>query len=378
MKTKRWPLIWILSFAVWIFLSLVATISVVQLYRGDSDFNFSEIAGMQFSQLMPFALLTPLVFWLADRFPMGKQNWVRRSVLYLAAGFVFAAGHIAMRGVTPYGVFDPKTRTWHSAFWDYKAHKVDVRWRSLERMFLVNAFDDINGTYLPIILVAYVVSYYSRLKDRDLAAAHLEAQLSKANLRALKSQLQPHFLFNTMHSISGLMFTDPHAADAMMSRLSELLRMSFEDGAEQITTLNRELEFVNGYLEIEKMRLGDRLTVDLDISPETLDAQVPHLLLQPLVENAVQHGVAKLSSKGNIRICSGQDGRNLWLKISDNGPGFNCPADSAPKSGLGLRASQERLQTLYGENQSFTFGALATGGTEITIRIPFRPTVDGE
>jgi two-component system, LytTR family, sensor kinase len=163
-----------------------------------------------------------------------------------------------------------------------------------------------------------------------------------------------------------------------MSRLSELLRMSFEDGTEQITTLNRELEFVNGYLEIEKMRLGERLAIDLDISPETLDAQVPHLLLQPLVENAIQHGVAKLSSGGNIRISSRQDGRSLWLTILDNGPGCNCPNGTAPQLGVGIRASQERLETLYGEHQNFTFGVPKNGGTEVTIRIPFRPTMDKE
>jgi two-component system, LytTR family, sensor kinase len=147
---------------------------------------------------------------------------------------------------------------------------------------------------------------------------------------------------------------------------------------EQITTLNRELEFVNGYLEIEKMRLGERLAIDLDISPETLDAQVPHLLLQPLVENAIQHGVAKLSSGGNIRISSRQDGRSLWLTILDNGPGCNCPKGTAPQPGVGIRASQERLETLYGEHQNFTFGVPENGGTEVTIRIPFRPTMDKE
>lgn len=375
---KRWRLIWLMSFAVWTFLSLVATISVVQLYRGDNDFSFREIAGMEFSQLLPFALLTPLVFWLADRYPMRRENWIRRALLYLVAGFVFSVGHVAMRGATPYGVWDRSTHTWRSGVWNYKTHRLEIQWQIFEKMFFVNAFDDITGTYLPIMLVAYVIAYYSKLKDRDMIAAQLEAQLSKANLRALKSQLQPHFLFNTLHSISALMFTDTRAADTMMSRLGELLRISFEDGTEQITTLNRELEFVNGYLEIEKMRLGERLAVDLDISPETLDAQVPHLLLQPLVENAIQHGVAKLSSSGNIRISSRQDGQNLWVKISDNGPGCDCAGGSVPKSGLGIRASQERLETLYGEQQSFIFGVPANGGTEVTIRIPFRPSTSKE
>ena len=374
-KTKRWPLIWATSFAVWTFLGLVATISVTQVYRGNTDFSFREIAAMQFSQLLPFAPLTPLVFFLADRYPIRREDWVRRSLLYFGAGLVFTAGHLLIRGLTPYGVWDPSIRAWRSAVWDYKAHRLDIQWRIFKTMFLVNAFDDITGTYIPIVLVAYVMAYYSKLKDRDMIAAQLEAQLSKANLRALKSQLQPHFLFNTMHSISSLMFTDARAADAMISRLSELLRMSFEDGAEQITTLNRELEFVNGYLDIEKMRFGERLTVNLEISPETLDAQVPYLLLQPLVENAVQHGIAKLSSKGEIRISSRQDGHSLWLVISDNGPGFDGRDASIAKPGVGITATRERIQTLYGENQSLTFRTPPRGGTEVTIRIPFRPNI---
>jgi signal transduction histidine kinase len=361
-----------MSFAVWIVLSFIATGSVVELYRGEGNgIGFTEAAKMQFSQLLPFAPLTPLVFVLVGRYPIRRRNWLRRSLLYMAGGFVFTAGHVLMRGLTPYGVFDAKTHAWRSAFWNYKTHSLDVQWHVLGSMFFVNAFDDITGTYLPIILIAYVASYYSKLKDRDRLAAELETQLAKANLRALKSQLQPHFLFNTMHSISGLMFTNVRAADVMMSRLSDLLRMSLEDGAEQITTLNRELEFVNGYLEIEKVRFGERMSVHLDISPETLDAQVPHLLLQPLVENAVQHGIAKLPCKGEISISSRQSGNSLCLTISDNGPGYSGDG-SISNTGLGISASRERLRTLYGGDQSLTFRIPPSGGTEVTIRIPFR------
>lgn len=372
LSPKRWRFIWLMSFAVWTFLGFLATASVTELYRGQgSGLAFTEAAMMEFSQLLPFAPLTPFVFLLVGHYPIRRRNWVRRSLLYTAGGFVFTAGHIVMRGLTPYGVFDSKMRVWRSAFWDYSAHTVDIQWQLLQRMFFVNAFDDITGTYLPIILIAYVVSYYSKLRDRDRQAAQLETQLAKANLRALKSQLQPHFLFNTMHSISALMFTDVNAADTMMSRLSDLLRMSLEDGAEQLTTLNRELEFVNGYLAIEKVRLGDRMEVHLDISPETLDAQVPHLLLQPLVENAVQHGIGHLSSRGEISISSRQNGHQLLLTIRDNGPGFEG-TDGTHNSGVGISASRERLRTLYGQDQKLNFRIPPNGGTEVTIRIPFR------
>jgi two-component sensor histidine kinase len=364
---------------VWSFFGLIASLSATQLFRAEGNHvDFGYAASMQFSQMLPFAPLTPFVFALVARFPIHRENWVRRSMLYLVGGLVFTAGHIALRGITPYGVWDSRTRAWHSAAWDYQAHKVRIQWPILEYMFWSNVFDDVTSTYVPIVLIAYLMSYYSRLKDGERRSAQLEAQLTKANLQALKSQLQPHFLFNTMHSISALMLTDVQAADKMMTRLSELLRMSLEDGTQQMTTLSRELEFVNGYLEIEKMRLGERLSVFVDIPADTLDAQVPHLLLQPLVENAVQHGIARLSSKGQLSISGRHEAESLCVIIRDNGPGFEGPDGSDSKGGLGIRTSYERLRTLYGSNQSLQFARPSNGGTEVTIRIPFRQTMQRE
>jgi two-component system LytT family sensor kinase len=224
------------------------------------------------------------------------------------------------------------------------------------------------------VLIAHMVSYYSKFQEREHRASQLEAQLAKANLQALKSQLQPHFLFNTMHSISALMLTDVRAADKMMTRLSDLLRMSFESDGGQITTLGRELEFAMAYLEIEKVRFGDRLNIVLKIAPETLDAQVPHLLLQPLVENAVRHGIARLSGGGEIRVISRLEGDQLQLAIRNNGPGFGDSNLARPKAGLGLRATQERLQTLYGNDHAWSVQALPEGGVEVSLRIPFHQT----
>jgi LytS/YehU family sensor histidine kinase len=191
-------------------------------------------------------------------------------------------------------------------------------------------------------------------------------------LLALKSQLQPHFLFNTMHSISALMLTDVRAADRMMTRLSDLLRISLENDGIQIITLNQELEFVTGYLEIEKVRFEDRLTVVFDIAPDTLDALVPHLILQPLVENAVRHGISRRSTNGEIRIAASHDGRSLCLQVRDNGPGMGEFDESQTKTGLGLRATRERLQTLYGIEQNMEIRSASEGGVEVELQIPFR------
>lgn len=373
---RQW-VIWGGSLAVWLFITLVATFAVLQMYRAEGGhLTFSQSLFMQLSQMMPYALMTPFVFALVARFPIRRENWVWVLALYLVGGAIFTLVHVGLRGATPYGVWDSEAHMWHSAAWNYHTHKFHIQWPIFKRMFVNESYDDIVDTYVPILFIAYVVSYYSKLKEREKFTSQLEVQLTKANLQVLKSQLQPHFLFNTMHSISGLMFQDVHAADRMMTRLSELLRMSLEEGTEQITTLNRELEFVNGYLEIEKMRLGDRLTVDLKISPETLDAEVPHLLLQPLVENAIQHGIAKVPYKGEIAIASRRDDGTLWVTISDNGPGFNGTNGTPSKPGIGIGTSRERLQTLYGEDQQIEFRSPQNGGTEVTICIPFRPITE--
>jgi len=334
--------------------------------------EWREALGMECSQILPYALLTPFVFVMATRYSMQRKNWLRRAILYLAVGLLFTLLHDAIRGLTPYAYWDSKNRRFHSAFWNSDAHKFAVNWDALESIFFSNVVDDVWSAYLPIILGAHMVSFYQRSRERERRAAQLEAQLAKANLQNLKAQLQPHFLFNTMHSISALMLSDVGAADKMMARLSDLLRMSLEGGGGQITTLSHELEFVTAYLDIEKIRLGDRLNVVLDFASDTLHAQVPHLLLQPLVENAIKHGVSKISSPGEISVLTSRDDGRLHLMITDNGPGLGGGAKASSGGGLGLRATQERLRTLYGSNQRLEIRSKPGDGVEVSVEIPFR------
>jgi two-component system, LytTR family, sensor kinase len=365
-------LIWAVAFAVWTFISLAATATIYQLYRRfNGGIGLGEIAGMEFSQVLTYAPLTPLVFALAVRYPLQRGNWVKRSLLHLAAGIVFTLVHISLRAATPYGYWDPASRQWTSAIWDSHAHAFRAPWVVLRSMFLGSVVDDVTGAYVPIVLVAHAVSYYRRFRERELRATQLEGQLAKAHLQRLKSQLQPHFLFNTMHSISALMLTDVNAADRMMCRLSDLLRISLETADTQITTLNRELEFVTCYLEIEKVRFEERMKVIFDIAPETLDAQVPHLLLQPLVDNAVKHGISKLSVGGEIRITVRRQDNELQLQIKDNGPGVRKTGTLAT-TGRGLRITRERLESLYGQKQSLELLSPPEGGVTIRVCIPFR------
>jgi len=364
--------IWAVAFAVWTFISLAATATIYQLYRRfNGGIGLGGIAGMEFSQVLTYAPLTPLVFALAVRYPLQRGNWVKRSLLHLAAGLVFTLVHISLRAATPYGYWDPASRQWTSAIWDSHAHAFRAPWVVLRSMFLGSVVDDVTGAYVPIVLVAHAVSYYRRFRERELRATQLEGQLAKAHLQRLKSQLQPHFLFNTMHSISALMLTDVNAADRMMCRLSDLLRISLETADTQITTLNRELEFVTCYLEIEKVRFEERMRVIFDIAPETLDAQVPHLLLQPLVDNAVKHGISKLLVGGEIRITVRRQDNELQLQIKDNGPGVRKTGTLAT-NGRGLRITRERLESLYGQKQSLELVSPPEGGVTIRVCIPFR------
>ena len=190
-----------------------------------------------------------------------------------------------------------------------------------QRLFLTN-LDWALMTYSAIVGLSYALAYHRESQARALNAAQLETQLVEARLRTLEAELHPHFLFNTLHAISTLVHTKPDAADRMISRLSDLLRLTFDRSGAHGVSLQEELEFLQKYLEIEQTRFQDRLTVRFDIDPETLDAEVPRLILQPLVENAIKHGVAPRSGPGLVQIASRREDGRLWLEVSDNGVGL--------------------------------------------------------
>lgn len=371
-QTPRSSLIWAASFAVWSFVALAASLTIWQLYRStDMPMSYATTMWLELSQVLTYAPLAPFAYAFANRYPIRRDNWKRLSLFYLGAGLLFCVAHVILRGVTPYAIWHSKSHQWSSAFWNPYTHRPGIQWTGLRELFLFNLVDDITGTFFPIALVAHVVSYYRRLQERENRAAQLEGQLAKANLQSLKSQLQPHFLFNTMHSISALMLTDVQAADRMITRLADLLRMNLESAGTQVTTLSRELEFVNCYLGIEQVRFEERLALVFDIAPETLDALVPLMLLQPLVDNAVKHGISRLPTGGEIRISSYLQNGDLKLEVRDSGPGFTAQHTERP-SGLGLRVTRERLETLYGTNQSLVLASPPEGGMSALVSIPFR------
>jgi two-component system LytT family sensor kinase len=370
----RSPLLWAVSFE---FEMLVAIAAALAMYR----YNFfwdrtantlSYYLRVPFIQEFCYALLAPFVFVAGLRWPIQLRNWKKRSLLFFLGGLAFSVVHVAIRGLLS-PVYDPRTQTYFHAIYNAKTHSFQVEWLAFKVLFAFNVVDDIVSVYVPILMIAHAVCYYKSWRERELRASQLEAQLTKAYLRSLKSQLQPHFLFNTLHSISSLMHSDLRAAEKMIARLSELLRMSLEDGAAQMTTLSRELEFVSAYLDIEKVRFADRMKVTFDIASGTLDAEIPHLVLQPLVENAVKHGVSRRTTGGEIAISARQGEGRLVIRIRDNGPdrdGGN--GGLAPTGGVGLRATRERLNRIYGAQQDFNLTTLPDGGAEARITLPFR------
>lgn len=363
--------IWALSFGLWAIIALITGFTTYQLdLYLDKRMSLSAELAVQLVNFSLYALLTPLIYWLSARYPIQQDNWVRRGAQYLAGAMVFNCVHVGLRSVL-YQVWDPRINKFSHALWNPQTGAWKFEWVLYKRLFLYNSLDNILVGFVPVVLIAHAVMYHRRFRERESQALQLETQLAKARLETLKSQLQPHFLFNTMHSISSLMLTDVPAADRMMTRLSDLLRMSLEKGGVQITPLSCELDFVNGYLEIEKIRFEDRLKVSVEIAPDALDAQVPHLILQPLVENAVKHGISRRSAGGEIGIGATHDKGNLYLRVCDNGPGLNGSSPEE-KAGLGLRATRERLRALYGDQQSIEIVKGPEGGVEVRVRIPFR------
>jgi len=226
--------------------------------------------------------------------------------------------------------------------------------------------------YAMTVAATHAFLYYRSFEQGQLRAAQLQAQLANANLTALKMQLHPHFLFNALHSISALQMTDREAAQKMTALLGDFLRMTLRDLHRQEVPLRQEFEFLERYLAIEQMRFGSRLRFSVEAAPEILDAAVPQLILQPIVENAVRHGIAPYGCGGVIAVSAVRDGERLLLTVQDSGPGILEERLQAPApAGLGLSNTRARLCQLYGTAQHLTLENLSGGGFRVQIEIPF-------
>ncbi len=232
----------------------------------------------------------------------------------------------------------------------------------------------LNMAILPfglVVVLDYAVDYYRRYQKGLVRSANLEAQLAQAQLQALKMQLDPHFLFNSLHAISALVHQDPDGAEVMIARLSDLLRLSLDNSRLQEVPLRQELEYLDLYLEIERTRFADRLTVLFDIDPETVQALVPNFILQPLVENAIRHGIGNIMSDGHVGIKAERQNGSVILRVTDNGPGLARSDSRERRDGVGLATTRARLERLYGSAQSLVLRNLEPGGFEARVMLPY-------
>jgi two-component system LytT family sensor kinase len=311
------------------------------------------------------AALTPFVLWLGRRLPFRRTNWVRIASIHLTLSLAFALLQLVVEAflLFRFGVFPSVMKSYVTTF-----------------VFLATiGFHQDMMTYWIILGIQRAFRYYRdyQRRERDalrleLRASELKSRLTHARLSALKTQLQPHFLFNTLNAITVLVRQGKgQEAEETLARLSDLLRCVLEDVEAQEVPLRRELDYLRLYLSIEKVRFKDRLAIEVEVDPDVLDAAFPHLGLQPLVENAIRHGVGRRSAAGHIRIAAGRAGDALQVRIQDDGPGFSFELASR-SAGIGLANTRARLDQLYGTQGTLTMENAPEGGAVVTVSVPFR------
>jgi len=342
---------WLLGFLFWTLLGLsFASQFYMASAKAGIGVSWRQAVSYSLGDWYVFALLSVLVMPLARRFAFGYANWPRSLAVHLLGAAGFSVAYMVIRAWVG---------QWQSG----------ATFSEAFRPLLVKTWHFNLLVYCVLVAVTQAFDYYHRYRERELQASLLQKNLVQAKLQALQMQLNPHFLFNTLHSISSLMHKDVEAADAMITRLGDLLRAALERSDTHEVTLREELTFLQRYLEIERIRFGSRLTVKLDVMPETLEARVPNLILQPLVENAIRHGIEPHARPGCIRLRAHREANHLALEVSDNGAGLSNQYPH--REGVGLSNTRERLRALYGGAQRFDLSSAPEGGLRVQLTIPF-------
>jgi two-component system LytT family sensor kinase len=337
--TAVWTLLGLFSFAQWLGNAPSRT----------GDHPWGPALGQTMLDYYTIGMSTPIYVWLVRRFPIDGPRIGRTILVYL----VVIAGCVLLKWAV------------HTQLENVFFHR---HW-SLLAVLAGESFGVVlaQGIFL-VMLIA--IEWYRTARQTEIRATQLEARLSSAQLDVLRSQLDPHFLFNTLNSISTLMHRDVNAADTMLSRLSEMLRLTLDSSSAQEVPLRTELETVRLYLSIMDVRFGDRLSSSFDVAEPLLGERVPSFLLQPLVENVVRHGIDETTARTTIRISAGVDGAVLILRITDDGRGL--PPDAGRREGLGLRNTRLRLAELYGDAARLEVSNRDGGGTEVVVVVPRR------
>jgi signal transduction histidine kinase len=333
-----------------------ATLTLFMLARLGRPVRWAGMFGRDLTFWLTFVFWMPAVLFTAKRFQLAWPVDPRRVVVHIAGGSCFAVLHIA-------------TTTWL----DPMRPRAVGAFRALFMDWLMRYWALDFLAYWAVVAAFYTIHYYRQSRERELAAARLQSSLTESRLQALRAQLNPHFLFNTLHSISVLVRKgDDKSVLLMLNRLGQVLRSSLDENCPQEIPLAKELEFLDGYLDIQRIRFADRLSVRRDVSPDVLDALVPAMILQPLVENAVVHGVAARSGSGHIRIEATHENGSLRLRVSDTGPGFQTRSGGRLQERIGLVNTRARLEQLYGNQQALEYGGTHDHGGVVTISFPYR------
>jgi LytS/YehU family sensor histidine kinase len=345
---RYWLTVALAAFAVYSMIAVFGTLSSA-VYFADAHVavNWTSFVANKFLEQWTCALFVPVLFWLVARFPITRQSWLRNTPILLGAAFACT--------VAKYAIMNPLYRLW-------AGRPTDPLWLTVVENALPVMFD-----FAAAMGVAHAIWYYRDAKERERVAAALETQLVQSRLDALRGQLQPHFLFNTLNAVATLMHEDVDTADRMLTRLADLLRMSLERSAQEIS-LAEELDLARVYLAIMESRFSDRLTVDVSVDAEAYSALVPTFLLQPLLENALEHGIARRRGPGRIAIAAQRTNGRVEITVLDDGPG---PAGE-PGPGIGLANTRARLEELYDGNHRLALEPAPGGGARVTVSIPYR------
>ena len=351
-----------LLFGGWTLVSIVFALISFAAAIGENHKEFGFVAALRLNlvQFYLWAILTPLLFRFSRRFPIELRPLnVCNLLLYFPALILFAGIHQVIHLAVLWSI-SPRWRQQYPDLFDcYRAY------------FAFGFYTDLIIASL-IVVAVHALLYYQNFRASELAQSSLKTQLAHAQLRALKMQLHPHFLFNTLHSISSLVLEDPPKANSMIARLGDFLRLTLENSDQQLVSLKQEAEFLRCYLEIEQVRFGDRLTVAFELEPQTLSAQVPHLILQPVVENAIQHAIAPRATRGHINVEAKRLNSSLRLEVRDNGPGMGSNNNLPGTEGVGLSNVRARLHQIYGFDFRFELINAKGEGLAVVMEIPFR------
>ncbi|MFC1513845.1 sensor histidine kinase [candidate division KSB1 bacterium] len=317
--------------------------------------GFMNIFPYELLRWMPWVIFMPFILTLSRKFLITGLRPIKVYFIHSSFAVLFSMFHASFYFI--YDIFLDFSTTWNTA----------TIMTNFVRSSTLNFF-----VYWVIVGVYFLLNYYRKTREAELKASQMETQLAHAKLDVLKMQLQPHFLFNTLHMIPALFQIDPEAADKMICRLADLLRISLDNSDDQTVPLRKELEFLKIFLEIQETRFKDRLRIEYDIDKTSLDCLIPNLILQPLVENSIKHGIAPRAEGGIIQIGSLVKNGRLILKITDDGDGLKEDILNKKSMGIGLSNTIARLKQIYNNDHKFQIRNASAGGTEVLIDIPYQ------